>query len=154
MKNIRKILAPTDNSEASLAGVRYALELGQREGAEVIVFNVADMMEGMPYPAGVETKVKSPQDVLAEHEMNTRAYLTNHFPDLAQRLKVQIITDLGVPHKSIVQKADEGGVDLIVMSTHGRSGVGHLFLGSITEQVVRHAVCPVLTIRPQARKAA
>jgi len=154
MKNIRKILAPTDGSEASLAGVRYALELAQRKKAEVILFNVADMMEGIPYPAGVDTKFKTPQDVLAEHEKKTRAFLTSHFPDLAPQANIQIATDLGVPHQRIVEKADEAGVDLIVMSTHGRSGVGRLFLGSITEQVVRRAVCPVLTIRPQAKKAA
>ena len=154
MKNIRKILAPTDGSEASLAGVRYALDIAQQEGAEVIVFNVADMLEGMPRTAGVDAKFKTPQEILEEHEKKTGASLTSHFPDLAQRVNVQIVTDLGVPHQRIVAKAEDAGVDLIVMSTHGRSGVGRLFLGSITEQVVRHAVCPVLTIRPQTAKAA
>jgi len=153
MKNVRKILAPTDNSAASLAGVQYALDIAQREGAEVTLFNVADMLEGMPRQAGLETKFKTPQDVLEEHEKRTSAFLTSHFPDLAQQVKVQIATDLGAPHQRILDKAEEVGIDLIVMSTHGRSGVGRLFLGSITEQVVRHAVCPVLTIRPQAKAA-
>lgn len=120
----------------------------------MIVFNVADMLEGMPRTPGVDAKFKTPQDILAEHEKRTGASLASHFSDLAQRVNVQIVTDLGVPHQRIVAKAEEAGVDLIVMSTHGRSGVGRLFLGSITEQVVRHAVCPVLTIRPQTAKAA
>ena len=147
MRNVRKILTTTDISEASMAGVRYALEIAEREKAEVILLNVADVMEGMPYPAGTETKFKPPDTILQEHEEKTRSFLTSHFPELAKRVNVQIITDLGVPHQRIVEHAEDAGVDLIVISTHGRSGVGRLFLGSVTEQVVRRAGCPVLTVR-------
>lgn len=153
MKNVRKILTTTDMSEASAAGVRYALEMAQHEKAALILLNVADMMEGLPYPAGTQTKFKSPETLLKEHEERARAFLTTRFPELAQEVDLQVITDLGVPDQRIVEQAEKAGVDLIVISTHGRSGPGRLFLGSVAEQVVRHAACPVLTVRSTPQKA-
>jgi universal stress protein A len=61
------------------------------------------------------------------------------------------VTD-GNPADAIVRMAEELDVDLIVMATHGRTGVPHIVLGSVAEKVVRHAPCPVLTIRQKARK--
>ena len=56
----------------------------------------------------------------------------------------------GTPHSSILNHAEKGPCDLIVMGTHGRTGVSHFLLGSVAEKVVRHAPCPVLTVRGQA----
>jgi len=152
MKNINKVLTTTDASEASAAGVGYALEIALREKAELILLNVADVMEGIPFPAGTETSFKSPEAVLNKHDQRTRAFLTSHFPELSEQVNVQVITDLGVPHQQIVAQAEKLGADLIVISTHGRSGAQRLFLGSVAEQVVRHAACPVLTIRNPPEK--
>ena len=60
---------------------------------------------------------------------------------------------VGLPAKTIVDVAAARGADLIVMGTHGRSGVAHLLLGSVAERVVRMAICPVLTVRERAAKA-
>lgn len=154
MKNVRKILTTTDISEASAAGVRYALELAQHEQAELVLLNVADVLEGIPYPTGTETSFKSPETILKEHEERTRTFLDSRFPELVRQVSPQIVTDLGVPHERIVEQAENAGADLIVMATHGRSGAGRLFLGSVAEQVVRHAACPVLTVRQPGIKAA
>jgi len=154
MKNVRKILTTTDISEASAAGVGYALELAQREKAELVLLNVADLMEGLPYPSGTETRFKSPEMILKEHEERTRSFLTNHFSDLIKQVDVQVLTDLGVPHQRIVEQAENLGADLIVLSTHGRSGPRRVLLGSVAERVVRHAGCPVLTVRHSAAETA
>ena len=55
---------------------------------------------------------------------------------------------VGIPYRKIVEVADEEKSDLIVMTTHGRTGLSHLVMGSVTEKIVRTAPCPVLTIRP------
>ena len=59
----------------------------------------------------------------------------------------------GHPAETIVRMARELAVDLIIMATHGRTGVSHLLLGSVAEHVVRHAPCPVLTVRQQEQRA-
>jgi len=62
---------------------------------------------------------------------------------------------MGAPAKNIVQEAKKEGADLIVMSTHGRTGLAHMLVGSVTEKVIRHAPCPVLSIHTHmAEKAA
>jgi nucleotide-binding universal stress UspA family protein len=74
-------------------------------------------------------------------------------PRLGNRGAVRQIVALGSPFLKILQTAQEEGVDLIVMSTHGRTGLSHLLIGSITERVVRQAGCPVLSVRPRALTA-
>ena len=66
-----------------------------------------------------------------------------------RRVAVQTVLANGVPHVVIVDAAAKLGADLIVMSTHGRSGLSHLFMGSVTERIVRSATCPVLTVRAE-----
>ena len=75
-------------------------------------------------------------------------FLQERFSDLTQKVKVQEDADFGDAYESIVKKAEEEGADMIIMSTHGRTGVGHMLVGSVTEQVVRRASCPVLSVRP------
>ncbi len=67
---------------------------------------------------------------------------------MTQRLTVYPQIDMGAANDKILEKATEIGANLIVMSTHGRTGLGHVLIGSITEQVVRRACCPALSIRP------
>jgi universal stress protein A len=76
-------------------------------------------------------------------------FLKETFPDLISKVKVRQEVEIGVAHERIVEKAAKEGVDMIVMSTHGRTGLLHMLMGSVAEQVVRQAPCPVLSIRPQ-----
>jgi len=68
------------------------------------------------------------------------------------RQATELVACVGEPHREIVRFADERGIDLIVMGTHGRGGMAHLLLGSVAEQVVRTAPCPVLTVRHPERE--
>jgi nucleotide-binding universal stress UspA family protein len=68
--------------------------------------------------------------------------------DFSAKVKVRQIVEIGVPYNAIVEKAEEEGVDMIVMSTHGRTGFDHMLIGGVTEKVVRRATRPVLSIRP------
>ncbi len=72
------------------------------------------------------------------------------FPELISKVKIRQEVGVGTPHERIVERAEKKDVDMIVMSTHGRTALAHMFIGSVTEQVVRRSVCPVLSVRPQA----
>ena len=93
-------------------------------------------------------------DLLGDLERQATAELARVLPD-AQGAKIEVTRAvmIGSPPRKIVETAEAEHVDLIVMATHGRTGLSHLLIGSVAERVVRTAPCPVLTIRPPAEKA-
>ncbi len=143
MKKIEKILASTDLSEASCAGVRSALELAQSLHAQIIVLHVIgvgdDWMarhDDFPPVSGL----------LEERQRRLAEFLQKNFADVSSGLTIGQEVELGVPYKNIVEKAAQEHVDLIVMSTHGRTGLSHMLVGSVTEKVVGRSHCPVLAV--------
>ena len=149
MERIKRILAPTDMSELSQAGVRYALDLARRVGAEVTVYHVLSTDELMGHDLGGPLS-----HILEKYEQSLRKFLDEHFSDILPLVEVRTKVEIGAPDDNIAQEAEKGGMDMIVLSTHGRTGLSHILVGSVTERVVRHAPCPVLSIRPQAARAA
>ncbi|MGH7827727.1 MAG: universal stress protein [Candidatus Binatia bacterium] len=147
MKKIEKILAPTDLSELSRLGLEYALELARGWGAEVTVFHVADPVELSNYKA-------FSSDVLIEkHQRALSEFLSKNLFHLLPLVEVHEKVEMGSPAASIVAEAEKQGSDLIVISTHGRTGLSHILMGSVTEEVVRNAICPVFSVhQPRARK--
>jgi universal stress protein A len=143
---IRRILAPTDFSELSKQGLKSALELAEAFGAKLSLLHV---VEPPPYP--VEGIVPSHLGATMLDDLERQA--TN---DLAQMLSETQASNkdvarrvvVGIPYRKIVDVAEEEKIDLIVMTTHGRTGLSHLVMGSVAEKIVRTAPCPVLTIRP------
>jgi universal stress protein A len=143
---IRRILAPTDFSELSKQGLKSALELAEAFGAKLLLLYV---VEAPPYP--VEGIVPSHLGATLLDDLERQA--TN---DLAQMLSETQASTMdvarrvvvGIPYRKIVDVAEEEKIDLIVMTTHGRTGLSHLVMGSVAEKIVRTAPCPVLTIRP------
>lgn len=160
MEKITKILAPTDLSDLSLVGVRYALDLAKAVGAEVTVYNVVGSEELMRYGQTMKEKVATaptslpPGSILEKYQAALSLFLEAHFSDLLPTVRVHQKVEIGAPEANIVDEAKRTGADLIVISTHGRSGLTHILLGSVTEKVVRRAPCPVLSIRPQGEQKA
>ena len=147
MKKVEKILAPTDLSELSRVGLEYALELARGWGAEVTVYHVANAAELANY------KAYSLEDLLTKHQNALARFLHENFAELLPLVEVHEKVEIGSPATSIINEAERQGSDLIVMSTHGRTGLAHVLMGSVTEQVVRNAVCPVFSVHPpQPRK--
>jgi nucleotide-binding universal stress UspA family protein len=146
---IRKILAPTDLSELSCTGVRLALELARSEGAEIVLYHVIGVAEGWFRD---HEDLNPVRPVLDEEKRRLSAFVNERFCDHVPSEKIRQIVDFGVAYKKIVEEADFEKVDLIVMSTHGRTGFNHLLLGSVTERVIAGASCPVLTV-PSSRRA-
>jgi len=147
MHKIKRILAPTDISELSKVGVRSALELAESQGAEVIVYHVVD--HRIPYSKGelASLYICSLSNCTTFKEELDK-FLRESFSELISKVKIQQEVDVGFAHERIVEKAAKEGVDMIVMSTHGRTGLLHMLIGSVTEQVVRHATCPVISVSP------
>lgn len=142
MKKVEKILAPTDLSELSRVGMEYALELARGWGAEVTVYLVANAADLVSY------KASSLEDLLAKQQQSLGQFLNDNFAELLPLVEVRQKVAVGSPATNILAEAASEGIDLIVMSTHGRSGLAHMLMGSVTEQVVRNAVCPVFSVHP------
>jgi nucleotide-binding universal stress UspA family protein len=142
---VKKILAPTDLSELSRAGLRYALELGKSEGAEVLVYNVVGPSQEW---LDKHDEFYTVDRQIEKHKKMLGLFLKLTCGDLLPQVSVRHEVGFGVSYKTIVEKAEEEKADLIVMSTHGSTGLSHALIGSVTEKVVRTASCPVLSIHP------
>ncbi|MGZ8451186.1 MAG: universal stress protein [Candidatus Binatia bacterium] len=140
-----KILAPTDLSNLSRPALRYALELAMERRAAVIVYHVISEESDW---LGSDDKLNPANALLPQHRERLHAFMTEHFADLVEQVEVTEIVEAGVPYNKIVEKAHSEHADLIVMSTHGRTGFQQVLLGSVTAKVVARAGCPVLSMRP------
>lgn len=152
MPQVTTILVTTDFSELSKAGVRYGLELAAFLKTKAVVLHVADYHEALSSRASdadapTQTHYESVPEFVEERKKAMDRFLKDNFSDLTRDLKLERVVAIGTPHEQIREQAEKFGVDLIVMSTHGRTGLGHMLLGSVTEQVVRRAHCPVLSIK-------
>jgi nucleotide-binding universal stress UspA family protein len=146
MKKVEKILAPTDLSEISRLGLSYALDLARGWGAEVTVYHVTDAAELANY------KAASLQDLIEKHQKALAQYLNDHFAELLPLVEHRTKVEVGSAAANIVAEAEKQGSDLIVMSTHGRTGLAHILMGSVTEYVLRNASCPVFSVHPPRSK--
>jgi universal stress protein A len=133
----KKILFPTDFSHAGDAALEHAATLARESGATLLIVHVEEPLPayvgegyyGLPNPPNPEVRrmleaIKPPADVKHAH-----------------------LLLIGDPADEIVRLAEEEEVDLIVLGTHGRTGLSRLLMGSVAEQIVRRATCPVLTFK-------
>jgi nucleotide-binding universal stress UspA family protein len=146
---IRRILYPTDFSENAAAAWPYALHMVEQLGARVLLLHVTPG----PYPAP-ETFLSAEQwgEIFAAHRREAEVQL-GALASTAPEVKAEILVTRGVPFLEIARVAGERKADLIVMGTHGRTGLAHTLMGSVAERVVRMAPCPVLTVRHAAMPA-
>jgi len=145
-----KILAPTDMSKLSRPALRYALELALERSAAVLVYHV--ISEDSEW-IGSDDRLNPANALLPQQKERLHAFMTENFADLIDKVEVIELVGAGVPHNKIVEKAQHEHADLIVMSTHGRTGFEQILLGSVTAKVVARASCPVLSIRPAKSSA-
>ncbi len=148
MAKIEMILVATDGSPASAAASDEAIDLAQRLGAHLLVVNVVNVPEVTAASAIFPGTVFSARE---DAESIARAVV-----DEARRSGVvaTYLTWEGQPGEAIVSAAESEAADLVVVGTHGRSVIGRLLLGSVSEYVVRHSRVPVLVVRPQEVAAA
>jgi nucleotide-binding universal stress UspA family protein len=150
---------PTDLSSFSRLGVRYALNKARANGAEVIIYHVCKvedrrhlgerLTDHAVCAAGSSNLLG---DYLRNCEDNLATYLEKNFPDLLPLVEVHKRVEFGTPGKNIVSLAETEQVELIIMASRGRRGLRRMIFGSVTEQVIRNAPCPVIAVpRPRSK---
>jgi len=145
--NIRTILAPSDFSKNSMAGVDYARDLARKFKAKIVLVHVSPSAERLVvYGAAPAHLPRDLEDAVIEG-------VERGFTEVKERFSasddVTTVHLRGEPDAELVDYTKQNPVDLIVMSTHGRTGFGHLILGSVAERVVRTSTCPVMTVKPK-----
>jgi len=137
-----KILIPVDFSSYSQEAIDYGSVIGKKFNAGIILMHV---IEALPYSVTDSLAIIGHRRAL---ETIAKSLLQN-LSEILREKEVSVSTFLarGAPHREILRKAERERVDLIVMGTHGRTGLEHLVLGSVAEKVVRLSACPVLTVR-------
>ena len=147
MKTPKKILIPVDLSLYSMVAVQYGQEIAELFDAEVIITHVNERerhaettAQSPDFPEKLEPERRKRIMEVIQHQLVDR--------NLVSR-SVRIDVRFGSPVREIMKAAEELHADLIIMSTHGRTGLRHVLLGSVAEKVVRFAKCPVLTIKPE-----
>jgi nucleotide-binding universal stress UspA family protein len=145
---IRSILLPTDFSDCGNYALRYAASLAQTFGASMIFVHVIEPMAPAVGYSGISEPLPI-ADITEQLEDSAEREL----PKLAEceecaGLEVEEVITHGEAASEIVRVAKERNVDLIVVSSHGRTGLGRILFGSTAEAIVRHASCPVLVVKP------
>lgn len=146
---LKKILVPVDFSDFSAKGTKYAARFADKFGATLLLTHIVE-------------PVRYPESILIPPEMAeaNRERLTLARKALAAFVKRQVpaglttetLVRLGHPVDQIVAAAKECDADLVIVGTHGHTGLKHLLLGSVAERIVRLAPCPVLTVRERERE--
>jgi nucleotide-binding universal stress UspA family protein len=140
------ILVPVDFSGYAEQALEYASGLARKLPARLTLLHVIHMM-----PMGVADGTVLPYSYIQELEAEAQQRLETYRQRIQEAgLEGTVLLVHGVPFQSIVDTARDQNVDLIVMGTQGRTGLAHLFLGSVAEKVVRLAPCPVLVTRGSA----
>jgi nucleotide-binding universal stress UspA family protein len=148
MPKTLKILVPVDFSRHSLETLRYATTLRNYFAASYVLLHVvaAGEAEAFATLGGESDEVQSRRAAEALAELEREAERRRQdVPSLELTCRVVV----GVPFKEICRLAEEENFQLIVIGTHGRTGLSHLLIGSTAERVVQHASCPVLSVKPQ-----
>jgi len=141
---VQHVLVPIDFSATADRALAYAIALAQQLQARLTLLHVLDMtpvtMDEMT--PGVVATYLDDLETDAQHLLQASRERVQGAGLQGESLLVQ-----GTPTQTIVDTAGEQGVDLIIMGTHGRTGLAHVFLGSVAEHVVRQGPCPVLVVR-------
>jgi universal stress protein A len=145
---LQSILVPIDFSEPSKKALRYALPFAEQFGAKITLLHVVEpvaMLDFAYFPLAMENK-----EVMDIRERNLELLGKQHALDPSVIEKT--VVRYGKPFREICDAARSLKADLIIIATHGYTGLNHALLGSTAERVVRHAPCPVLVVREQERE--
>lgn len=148
---LRRILFPTDFSDASKEAEAYAVALADRFGAELHLLHVVSQV--MPYTDASSTWVMPDNETQVQLEMAEKRLLERvPSSEHSEETRVVRTTVVGFAVDQILAYATKNEIDLIVVGTHGHSWLAHALIGSVAEKLVRMATCPVLTVHPTGRQ--
>lgn len=150
MFKIKNILLPTDFSKISLSAAEYALVLAERYSAKIHLLHVIDKT---PPILAIRSLDLSKEMIMDSIEKDAKQRLEECLRKISGTKNIDIhpVLRKGVDYEEIIKYAREKKIDVIVIATHGRTGILHTLLGSVAEKVVRYSKTPVLVITPTVK---
>jgi nucleotide-binding universal stress UspA family protein len=146
--HVRKILAPTDFSSRS-AGVRYALNAARELHAEVVIYHVITAREIAAFGRRRKQEALGTarfQGLIEAYELRLQQFIKRNFAADAASVRIKQKVEFGTPEKGIINMAKSEAADLIIMASSGKGRFARMFFGSVTEEVIRRAPCPVVAV--------
>jgi nucleotide-binding universal stress UspA family protein len=143
MITLNGILVPVDFSKESILATKFAVSLAQEYKTKLYLLHVMEMI-----PTWAQLEISNYEEFQERTMKQAKEDLFRVIPSkVRETIEVDEILETGYPSQVILDKAQELGVDVIVIATHGRTGLAHMLLGSVAEKVIRHAPCPVFVVR-------
>jgi nucleotide-binding universal stress UspA family protein len=148
MINLKKILCPIDHSDGSKEALKYAVSFAMKNEAKLYLLHVIDIRS---FDESIDTMAAQIPNDETIKQLKTK--LLECIPEeIRSDMQIEALVVQGIPFAEIISIAKTNKVDMIVMGTHGRTGIAHIMIGSVSEKVVRKAHCPVLTVRQSGHK--
>ena len=148
MISLKNILCPVDHSDCSKEALKYAVSFAMKEKAKLSLLHVIDIRT---FDESIDSLTNPMLDDEIIKQMKSK--LIDCVPkEIRNDMEIEALVVPGIPFSEIISTAKNNKVDIIVMGTHGRTGIAHIMLGSVSEKVVRKAPCPVLTVRQPGHK--
>jgi nucleotide-binding universal stress UspA family protein len=147
---IKNILVPIDFSPLSKKALQYAAPFAQKHEARITLVHV---VEPVLYPENYLGAIPPDAELVNINRAKEarKELATLRQSEIGSTMPAELFVHIGYPAEEIINIAGDEDADLIVIATHGHTGMKHVFLGSTTERVVRHAPCPVLVVREKER---
>jgi universal stress protein A len=145
----KKILCPIDFSEFTDEILEYALDITKKYGAELhLIHIIPNLNYFTPYESFF-----TPENIIVV-EKNMEDEVNKDFDAIIKKIDIPVkkVIRTGAAFVEIIDYVKTESIDLIIMGTHGRTGLEHILIGSVAERVIRKAPCPVLTVRPKSRQ--
>jgi nucleotide-binding universal stress UspA family protein len=143
----KSILVPTDFSDYSDRAIKQAVDIAEQNNAKIYLLHVVDKLQqcAIDYCIPIETMMK----VQSDSEKEASRKMQDEAKKITQAKKIDVTFDVtsGVPFEEILKEQQERKADLIVIASHGRTGIIKSLIGSVAEKVMREAKCPVLLVR-------
>ena len=148
MISLKKILCPIDHSDCSKEALKYAVSFAMKDEAKLYLLHIIDIRSFNDSLVAMSQQIPD-KETLEQLRMK----LLDCIPeDIRDDMDVEATVIQGIPFAEIISTAKEKEIDMIVIGSHGRTGISHMMLGSVSEKVVRKAPCPVLTVRQPGHK--
>jgi len=148
MINLKKILCPIDHSDGSKEALKYAVSFAMKNEAKLYLLHIIDIRS---FDESIDTMAAQIPNDETIKQLKTKLF--ECIPEeIRSDMQIEALVVQGIPFAEIISIAKGNNVDMIVMGTHGRTGLAHIMIGSVSEKVVRKAHCPVLTVRQSGHK--
>ena len=150
MFKIKNILLPTDFSKISLTAAEYAVELAKEYKAKLHILNI---VEKTPHILDIRSLDLSRENIIESIDADAKSQLDDCVKKVKKMGEIEIVPVIrkGIDYEEIIKYSKEKKIDVIVIATHGRTGILHTLLGSVAEKVIRYSKIPVLVTTPHSK---